>query len=388
MSRKDFEFSLRELAGSMGDFGTLFPLAIGYIVVCKMNPAGLLVMMGLINISTGLIYRQPMPVEPMKAMAVAAIAQGWAPSMIYATGFGTGVAWVLLAFSGLVQRIARLTPKSVVRGIQAALGVLLGFEGLKLIYNLGVPEVIFGIPLPAWIFGIVSIIIILVLRENKYAPATIVLMVMGIAVVGLKGELGRTVKFGFSLPPVTTFRPIEIWQGFIRAGFAQIALTASNAVIATAAVIRKFWPERAVSEKKLALNMGIMNCILPFFGGMPMCHGSGGYVGQYYFGARTGGANLMEGTLELGLGLFLSRSIADLFTVFPKAIIGGMMLMVGFEFVKMVRDLKRCEIPIMILTAGVSVGTNMALGFAAGAVIYHILRRFSKTNKFCAWVTS
>ena len=24
-----FEFSLRELAGSMGDFGTLFPLAIG-----------------------------------------------------------------------------------------------------------------------------------------------------------------------------------------------------------------------------------------------------------------------------------------------------------------------------------------------------------------------
>ena len=39
-----FEFSLRELAGSMGDFGTRFPLAIGYIVVCGMNPAGFLVM--------------------------------------------------------------------------------------------------------------------------------------------------------------------------------------------------------------------------------------------------------------------------------------------------------------------------------------------------------
>jgi len=27
MRIKDFEFNLRELAGSMGDFGTLFPLA-------------------------------------------------------------------------------------------------------------------------------------------------------------------------------------------------------------------------------------------------------------------------------------------------------------------------------------------------------------------------
>jgi hypothetical protein len=30
----EFEFNLRELAGSLGDFGTLFPLAIGYIAVC------------------------------------------------------------------------------------------------------------------------------------------------------------------------------------------------------------------------------------------------------------------------------------------------------------------------------------------------------------------
>jgi hypothetical protein len=59
-----FEFSLRELAGSMGDFGTLFPLAIGYIVVCGMNPAGFLVMRGLTNIALGLIYKLPMPVQP------------------------------------------------------------------------------------------------------------------------------------------------------------------------------------------------------------------------------------------------------------------------------------------------------------------------------------
>jgi hypothetical protein len=30
----DFEISLRELGGFLGDLGTLLPLAVGYIVVC------------------------------------------------------------------------------------------------------------------------------------------------------------------------------------------------------------------------------------------------------------------------------------------------------------------------------------------------------------------
>ena len=40
MHIRDFEFNLRELSGSMGDFGTLFPLAIGYFAVNGLNPAG------------------------------------------------------------------------------------------------------------------------------------------------------------------------------------------------------------------------------------------------------------------------------------------------------------------------------------------------------------
>ena len=51
MRIRSFQFNLRELAGSLGDLGTLLPLAIGYITVCKMNPAGLLVMMGLANVA-------------------------------------------------------------------------------------------------------------------------------------------------------------------------------------------------------------------------------------------------------------------------------------------------------------------------------------------------
>jgi len=67
-----------------------------------------------------------------------------------------------------------------------------------------------------------------------------------------------------------------------------------------------------------------MNIMLPFFGGMPLCHGAGGLAGQYYFGARTGGANIMEGIIYIILGLFFAGSIVVLFKGFPRAIIGAM----------------------------------------------------------------
>jgi xanthine/uracil/vitamin C permease (AzgA family) len=370
---RDFEFSLRELAGSMGDFGTLFPLAIGYFVVNGLNPAGLLVMMGVANIVTGIVYRLPMPIEPKKALATVAIAQKWSPSMVYATGFGTGLIWLVLALTGLVQKMAAVTPRSVVRGIQVALGIMLAIEGFKMLST-------------GWILGVVSIAIVILLRKSRYAPAAIVLIVLGIAVVGIKGELSGSIHPGFTLPPLTLFSPLEIWRGLVLAGFAQIALTATNAVIATSALIKEYWPDKTVTEKRLALNMGVINVVVPFFGGMPMCHGAGGLAGQYYFGARTGGTNIIEGLIEISLGLFLAGSIATLFSLFPKSIIGAMLIMVGIELTKFVRDIKLHETPIMALTAGLSLLTNMAIGFVAAVAVWHALRRWGRGKRYADWI--
>ncbi len=369
MRIKDFEFNLHELSGSMGDFGTLFPLAIGYFAVNGLNPAGLLVMMGLANIVTGIIYHLPMPIEPKKVLAVVAITQRWPPSLIYATGFGTGVIWLILSFTGLIQRIAAVTPRSVVRGIQVALGVLLAIEGFKMVAT-------------GWILGAVSIFIVIALRQSKYAPAAIVLMMLGIAMVAFRGELVPAMDPGFTLPPLTIFQPAEIWQGLVLAGFAQIALTTTNAVIATSALISKYFPDKPVPEKKLALNQGIMNVIVPFFGGMPMCHGAGGLAGQYYFGARTGGTNIIEGVIEISLGLFLAGSIATLFSLFPKSIIGAMLLLVGIELTRFVRDIKRPEVSVMALTAGLALLTNMAISFVVAVAAYHILRRWQPARRY------
>ena len=370
---RDFEFNLRELAGSMGDFGTLLPLAIGYFVINGLNPAGLLVMMGLANIVTGVIYRLPMPIEPKKVLAVVAISQGWPPSLIYAAGFGTGVIWLILAFTGLIQKIAAITPTSVVRGIQVALGILLAIEGFKMVSG-------------GWILGVASIIIVLLLRNSRYAPAAIVLMILGIAIVGVQGELAGAIKPGFTLPPLTTFSLPEIWQGLVLAGFAQVALTTTNAVIATSALIKEYWPDKPVSEKKLALNQGIMNVVVPFFGGMPMCHGAGGLAGQYYFGARTGGTNIIEGVIEISLGLFLANSIASLFSLFPQSIIGAMMLLVGIQLTNFVKNIRRAETPVLALTVLVSLLVNMAIGFIVAVGVYHILRKWGQDKRYLGWM--
>ena len=308
MMIKEFEFNLRELAGSMGDFGTLLPLAIGYIVVNGLNPAGFLIMMGIVNVFLGLTYKLPMPLQPKKTVATVAIAQGWAPSLIYSTGFGLGIVWLFLYFTNLIQKIVKYTPKSVTIGITLALGVTLfrtGFEFFKSdIY-----------------IGLIALLIILVFRKNTKLPAAILLFLFGFALIIFKGEINGIIDIGFTLPPITSISLNDIYKGMILVGIAQIPLTLTNAVIAVTALLKDYFPEKPVSEKKLLFNMGIANVIVPFFGGFPMCHGAGGLAGQYAFGARTGGANIMEGTIEICLGLFLSKSILNLFTIFPMSIV-------------------------------------------------------------------
>ncbi|MDO8848243.1 MAG: putative sulfate/molybdate transporter [Coriobacteriia bacterium] len=361
MPKQDIKLSLGEFAGSMGDFGTLLPLAIGYIVVCDLDPAGFLVMMGLANIATGLVYRLPMPIEPMKVLAVVAIAQHWTPSMISASGFGMGIVWLLLAATGAITWIARVTPKPVVMGVQVTLGVLLAAEAIKL-------------SSASWLLAIAGVIIVLTLRKNRYAPAAIVLVGGGILIMLLQGGFDGLAPVQFRLPSIATFTPTEVWETLLLAGFAQVPLTAANAVISTSSLITSYWPDEHVSPRKLAFSHGVMNLVSPVFGGMPMCHGAGGLVGQYFYGARTAGTNFIEGTIEIVLGLFFAGSIAGLFAAFPQAIVGAMMFMVGLELIRFVRHLRLArDMAVVAVTVLVALLTNMAFGFLAGLVAHRLI---------------
>jgi len=361
---KDYEFNLRELAGSMGDFGTLFPLAVSYIAINGMNPAGLFIMLGLTNIALGLIYKLPMPLQPKKIIAVTAISQKWDPSLIHASGFGLGILWLFLSLTGLLQKLVKITPDFIVRGIQLALGITLAVQAVK-----------WAVPSP-WL-GVLAIALVVLLRDNRYAPASLVLMALGVGIVAWQGNMPNSWDFSLTLPPLSIPKLQDVWKAMLLAGFAQIPLSITNAVIAPAALIREYFPEKAVSEKKLLLNMGWMNVVSSFFSGMPMCHGAGGLAGQYYFGARTGGASILEGLIEVAIGLFLSRSIADIMANFPMPLIAGMMLMVGFQLARTVRKLRGWELGLAIGTAILSVFTNIGIGFLGGLLATIIYRKFT-----------
>jgi hypothetical protein len=164
--------------------------------------------------------------------------------------------------------------------------------------------------------------------------------------------------------------------GFIYAGFAQLFLTLTNAVIATISLIHELFPDRKdVSPKNLIMNMGIMNITTPFIGGMPLCHGAGGLAAQYTFGARTGGAILMEGLLEVSLGLFFSDSIQALFTGFPGFITGVMLLIASVELGKIAFNVEGMNTSVVMFTALVSAVLNIAIGFSAGLLLHILIEK-------------
>jgi len=341
-----YEFSLREFAGSLGDFGPLNPFILGYIAINGVDPAGLLVMFGLVNIFVGLKYNLPLSVEPQKAIGSIAIAQSWSPGLIYGAGVGTGLFWLLAYFSGLVSKIRKYVPDVVIRGVQFSLAVLLGIEAVKLIGT------------SYYLSAAALVLIALFIRR---APVALYLFLAGVFMALSQTGVG-VLNFDFALPSFEIPSLENVLLAFALAGFAQIPLTLSNAIYSTSEVMSNYFPDKKISPEKLSLNMGLANFFPSFFGGIPVCHGAGGCVSQHLFGARTGGSMIMEGILEVFLGLFFAGSVFAVFTAFPKAIIGALLLFVAFEFARI--SFRREA--FVILIAAVSVLTNLGFGFLAG----------------------
>jgi predicted benzoate:H+ symporter BenE len=362
---KGFEFSVREFAGSLGDFGTLIPFTVGYIVICGFNPTGLLLGIGLTNIVLALIYKLPLPVQPQKVIGTVALAERWTVNRVLGAGFSVGLVWVFISFSKRLTGLLEKVPKGVTRGIQLGLAFTLALAGAEMIH----PDFLIAIPL---------IIVAFLLLKNRFLPAAIFLIVFGFIYAIAKGTLNlNQINVGFSLPELTLFNLNDMFYGFIYAGFAQLFLTLTNAVVATVALVHDLFPDRKdVNPRNLIKNMGAMNVTTPFIGGMPLCHGAGGLSAQYLFGARTGGAILMEGLVEITLGLFFSQSLLNIFTAFPLFVVGVMLLMTSFELGKISLKIQgKHEIYVTVVTALLATVFNFAVGFIGGLILYFALEK-------------
>jgi hypothetical protein len=175
---------------------------------------------------------------------------------------------------------------------------------------------------------------------------------------------------------LTTLGPQDLVTGVVVLGLPQAALTLGNAIIATVEENNTLFPRRPTTVKAVAIDHGIMNLVGASLGGVPMCHGAGGMAAHIRFGARTGGALVILGSLVLCTGLFFADSVATLCKLFPRALLGVILMFGGLELAASIQAHhdEKAERYVMLLTAGVS-QWNMGVGYVAGLILWHAYQR-------------
>jgi SulP family sulfate permease len=126
-----FRFNRLEFAGSLGDLGTLLPIALGLILISGLNPYGVFLSVGFYYIVSGCYFGVTVPVQPMKIIGAYAIATSMTASQITASGYLIGLVLLVIGGTGAITAIGRYIPKSVVRGVQLSAGTLLMIQGIK-----------------------------------------------------------------------------------------------------------------------------------------------------------------------------------------------------------------------------------------------------------------
>jgi MFS superfamily sulfate permease-like transporter len=369
-ARGAIRFDRNELAGAFGDIGTDLPLIIGVILAAQLDSASALILFGVMQILTALRYRMPMPVQPLKAVAALVIAQKISGNVLFGGGLAIGILMLLLTITGLIDLLARVVPKAVVRGIQFGLGLQLATLALK--------DYVKADGAKGYVLAAIAFVLVVMLIGNRRYPAALFVIALGLVYAIVFKLDGPTLVqgIGFRLPHV--YRPSgqDVLSGFLILALPQIPLSLGNSVLATRQITRDLFPERPLTARGISFTYSLMNLINPFFGGIPTCHGSGGMMGHYAFGARTGGSVILYGALYLMLGLFFSGSFAHVVQVFPLPILGVLLMIEGLRLMLLIRDTAdlKGELAIAVLVGLIAAGLpyGYLIGICVGTALFYL----------------
>ena len=179
-----------------------------------------------------------------------------------------------------------------------------------------------------------------------------------------------SIHVALTLPVFSLPDPAEFWRGLAQGAVPQLPLTLTNAVLVTAALCRALYPAQAAraSERNLLLSTGLANLLLAPFGAMPMCHGAGGVQAQHRFGARTGLASIVLGTVLLVLALGFSGSAAALLAAIPSGAVGALLLVAGGDpaLSRRLFDARPSCWPVIGITAAATLLADPALALVSG----------------------
>jgi len=388
------KFNRQELAGSLGDLGTILPLAIGMILINGLNPTGLMVGVGLFYIFSGFYFRITCPVEPMKVIGAYAVATGILAPQIQASCLWIFLFLIVIGGTGIITLVGRYIPKPVIRGVQLSTGVLLVSQGVRLMLGTSKFQMLRQAAEPylflqsiGWlpigiIIGLGLGFLTLLLLETRKIPAALVVggagSLIGIALGTHEGM--DQMQIGLYLPKLLPFgfpSGADFSFALLVLVLPQIPMTLGNAVIANADLSIQYFPQdgRRVTYRALCISMALANLFSFFLGGMPMCHGAGGLASRYRFGARTAGSNMIIGGLFLMLALFLGSHALAVLYMLPMAALGVLLIFAGAQLTLTLLDMQtRKDLFVPILVLGITLASNLAAGFITGIVVGHLLR--------------
>ncbi|NQU15646.1 MAG: sulfate permease [Desulfobacteraceae bacterium] len=389
-----YRFNRLELAGSLGDLGTLLPLGIGMVMINGLSPIGLFFSVGLYYILSGIYCGVTVPIQPMKVIGAYAIATAMSASQILASGLLMAVVLLAIGATGAVTVMGKYTPKSVVRGVQLSTGTLLMAEGVKLMLGTSRFQslqkaaepylTVQGMgPIPVGIIiGVAGGILTLLLLENKRLPAGLLLVFGGIGlglILGTHQGLDK-LKLGLNLPgilPLGFPRTADFTFALFALVLPQVPMTIGNAVIAYADLSREYFGDNArkVTYRSACLSMALANFLSFFLGGMPLCHGAGGLAAHYRFGARTAGSNIMIGLVFAGLAVLLGDHVLAVVNLLPMAVLGVLLLFAGSQLALSVIDIReRKDLFVVLVMLGITLASNLAVGFIVGIGVAYALK--------------
>lgn len=391
---KYFTFNRLEFSGSLGDLGTILPLALGMVLVNGMDPMGVFFCFGLYYILSGLYFKVTSPVEPMKVIAAYALASGITATQVQASSLLIALVLFALGGSGLITTLKNRMPIAVVRGVQLSTGTLLIMKGLHLMLGTSAVQLVHDLaepylslqsigPVPIGIIlGAVLSALTLYLYDNSRIPAAVTIVTIGF-IIGLvfhRNIVAESLSFQPSLPDFLPYglpTSTDFSFALLVLVLPQIPMTIGNAIIANADLSASYFPEtgKKVTGRSLCLSMAVANFATFFLGGIPMCHGAGGLASRYRFGARTGGSNLIIGTIFIVLVLLFGQNIQTILHFIPLAVLGVLLVFAGCQLSLTILDVgTRKDMFVVLIILGITLAFNLAAGFIIGIILALILR--------------
>jgi len=364
-------FNRHELAGAFGDIGTDLPLIASILLATKLDAAGVFLAFGVAQIASGLLYGLPMPVQPLKAMAVVVIAGQATGGQLQLAGLMIGALMLTLTFSGLLDRLQRVIPVIVVRGIQAGLGIALARTALGLAGREGQA---------GWIAAALAVAGLVWLRRHHKIPGALLVVGAGALWAACYRIDWAALAHGFGwVTPLPAHLPWDQWVVVLTLlVLPQVPLSLSNSLIATQRTANDLFPEKPVTLRGLGRTYSLMNLLAPWIGGIPMCHGCGGLAGYYALGARTGGAVVIYGSFYLVVGALFSGAFQEVLRAFPAPVLGAVLLVEAGVLVLLLRDAARSPLALglaaVVALVCVFAPQGYLTGLLVGCALYYALR--------------